>query len=39
MMKNFLKKYFFRDIPSAIGTLISLGILLFMRAGPPGIPV
>lgn len=34
MMKNFLKKYFFRDIPSAIGTLISLGILLFMLAGP-----
>lgn len=33
-MKNFLKKYFFRDIPSALGSLISLGILLFMIVGP-----
>ena len=33
-MKNFLKKYFFRDIPSALGTCISLGILLFMMIGP-----
>lgn len=33
-MKSFLKKYFFRDIPSALGTIISLGILLFMIVGP-----
>ena len=32
MKKN--KKYFFRDIPSAMGTVISLGILLFMIIGP-----
>ena len=29
-----IKKYFFRDIPSTIGTVISLGILLFMIIGP-----
>ena len=33
MMKT-IKKYFFRDIPSTIGTVISLGILLFMIIGP-----
>ncbi|WP_346909027.1 ABC transporter permease [Faecalicatena orotica] len=33
MMKT-IKKYFFRDIPSAMGTVISLGILLFMIIGP-----
>lgn len=33
-MKKMLKKYFFRDIPSAIGTVISLGILIFMVVGP-----
>ena len=29
-----IKKYFFRDIPSAMGTIISLGIILFMIIGP-----
>lgn len=33
-MKNVLKRYFFRDIPSAIGTVVSLGILIFMIVGP-----
>lgn len=29
-----LKKYFFRDIPSAMGTVISFSILIFMIVGP-----
>lgn len=33
MMKN-LKKYFFRDIPSVLGTVISLAIIVFMIIGP-----
>ncbi|WP_281725781.1 ABC transporter permease [Lachnoclostridium phocaeense] len=33
-MKKILKKYFFRDFPSAAGTLISVSILLFMIIGP-----
>lgn len=33
-MKKTMKKYFFRDFPSAIGTIISLGIILFMVIGP-----
>lgn len=33
-MKKVIKKYFFRDIPSAAGTIISVSILLFMIVGP-----
>lgn len=33
-MKKTMKKYFFRDFPSAMGTIISLGIILFMVIGP-----
>lgn len=29
-----IKRYFFRDLPSTIGTVISAGILLFMIIGP-----
>ena len=29
-----IKKYFFRDTPSVIGTLISVMIILFMLTGP-----
>jgi len=29
-----IKKYFFRDLPSAVGTIISLSIILFMVIGP-----
>lgn len=36
-MKKTLKKYFFRDVTTTIGTILTLGILLFMIIGPLAI--